>query len=94
MAYVFYNSGNCSAISAKELFMLEWSEKQKCIHIAPMPEQLKKNLWYGRVNHRALDYIPIAIGDDPDELQKLAEELDKKVPRYKKASLHSGGDPE
>lgn len=93
MAFVSFQSINCSKIAPKELFMLEWSENQKCYHIAPMLDQLAIN-FTARMNHKALDYIPIAIGDDWDELQRFAQKLDKQVPRYKEDIPYYGGDPE
>lgn len=71
----------------KEVFMLEWSASQKCYHISLVEDLLDINC-EARMSNKALDYIPIAISDDPDELKQFAGEIDKQVPRF------SGGDPE
>lgn len=51
--------------SIDDLWVLEWSETQRCYHRTKLCESLKKNLdsFYHR---RPNDYVPIFVGSDED----------------------------
>jgi hypothetical protein len=58
-----------------ELFVLEWSGRQKCFHIQKLSESIKSNFIYGFLTNTSNDYAPIGVFDDVKDAHQAADKL-------------------
>lgn len=57
-----------------ELYVLEWSQKQKCFHIETLDEMQKRNFAAFREN-RNTEYIPIMLCESRKDAHKFADKF-------------------
>jgi hypothetical protein len=61
------------------LFVLEWSGKQRCFHVQTLDESVKQNLRCA-LREKSSDYIIIGLFATRDEVIKATELLRKEKP--------------
>ncbi|MCR4307532.1 MAG: hypothetical protein NUV80_03155 [Candidatus Berkelbacteria bacterium] len=61
-------------------FFLEWSQKQRCFHVAEAKKRMQKNLQMAIANDHWPDYAPIGIFNSASEASSAADMLREKSP--------------
>lgn len=73
----------CDAKRSGELFLLEWSWKQKAFHVIKLEKAVHKNR-FAFLENRYSDWIPIGVFDSVEATHKEADKLEKILERSRK----------